>query len=593
MPSAETKTCQSCKQPFVIEPDDFAFYEKIQVPPPTWCPECRLMRRLTWRNERALYKRTCDLCKGDIIAMYPANTTFPVYCRDCWYSDKWDATTYGRAYDFSRPFFEQFHELMQVVPQIALQVSTSPGSEYVNQVANCKNCYLIASGSDNEDCMYCYRILNSKNVVDSSFMHRSEYCYGCVQSLEMANSQFVVDGIGSSDISFCTDVRNSQGCFMSANRRQAKYVFKNETLPKERYEKYMADVDTGSYKKLESYRADFRKLHEQRLNKYMISKNAPGCTGNAVAESTECKQCLNVNRLERCSFALMLADAKDSYDVNNGCCQMELAYECSTVGVNTYNTKLSADVWPDVRNTTYSQSCRNDVSDLFGCVSLRKKQYCILNKQYTKEEYESLVPKIIAHMSEMPYTDKKGRVYTYGEFFPPELSLYAYNETPAQDYFPKTKSEAEALGFTWNDTEKKHYDITIAAKDLPDHIKDISDDIVRQIIGCGHEGECNHQCPGAFRITSSELQFYHQKNIALPRLCPNCRHYERFALTNPYRLWNRECACVGPASKTGSWKNSADHFHGKEPCPNRFETSYAPERPETVYCEACYNAEVV
>src|SRR3989344_5361870 len=52
----ETKTCQNCKQNFQIEPEDFLFYEKMKVPPPTWCPECRLKRRMVWRNERNLYR---------------------------------------------------------------------------------------------------------------------------------------------------------------------------------------------------------------------------------------------------------------------------------------------------------------------------------------------------------------------------------------------------------------------------------------------------------------------------------------------------------------------------------------------------------
>jgi hypothetical protein len=58
--NAETKNCQSCKQPFIIEPEDFNFYVKIDVPPPTFCPDCRLQRRMAFRNERTLYKRKCD-----------------------------------------------------------------------------------------------------------------------------------------------------------------------------------------------------------------------------------------------------------------------------------------------------------------------------------------------------------------------------------------------------------------------------------------------------------------------------------------------------------------------------------------------------
>jgi hypothetical protein len=52
-----------------------------------------------------------------------------------------------------------------------------------------------------------------------------------------------------------------------------------------------------------------------------------------------------------------------------------------------------------------------------------------LNKQYTKEEYEKLLPKIIAHMK------KTGE---WGEFFPISISPFNYEETPAMDYYPLT-----------------------------------------------------------------------------------------------------------------------------------------------------------
>src|ERR1044072_985042 len=72
MPS-EIRTCQSCKSAFAIAPEDFDFYKKIDVPPPTWCPECRMRRRYAWRNDRNLYRRTCDLCQKSIVTMYSPN----------------------------------------------------------------------------------------------------------------------------------------------------------------------------------------------------------------------------------------------------------------------------------------------------------------------------------------------------------------------------------------------------------------------------------------------------------------------------------------------------------------------------------------
>ena len=107
------KNCKNCLGEFEITNDDLEFYEKIKVPAPTFCPNCRLQRRLMMRNEKNLYKRICDLCKKSIIALFDSNVNFPVYCTDCWWSDKWDPTAYGQEFDFNKPFFEQFKELFR------------------------------------------------------------------------------------------------------------------------------------------------------------------------------------------------------------------------------------------------------------------------------------------------------------------------------------------------------------------------------------------------------------------------------------------------------------------------------------------------
>jgi len=231
---------------------------------------------------------------------------------------------------------------------------------------------------------------------------------------------------------------------------------------------------------------------------------------------------------------------------------------------------------------------------------LQKKQYCIFNKQYTKEEYEKLVPKIIAHMDEMPYIDKKGRVYKYGEFFPPELSAFAYNETLGFSEFPLTKEEALAEGYRWKDAEEKDYKVTLEPESIPDHIKDVSDGIMSESIRCAHKGECSDRCTSAFRITKQELDFYRANNIPIPRLCHNCRHVKRVRNQSGLKLWHRKCACIGSTSspqagensENGAYKNQAKHFHEAGKCPNEFETPYAPDGKEIVYCEQCYNNEV-
>ena len=106
--SSTHSTCQNCKNQFTIESEDFDFYSKIQVPPPTWCPDCRNLRRMLWREERTLYRSACGLCGKAIITVHSPDGPFTVYCRECYKSDKWDPLTYGRDYDFNKPFFLQY-----------------------------------------------------------------------------------------------------------------------------------------------------------------------------------------------------------------------------------------------------------------------------------------------------------------------------------------------------------------------------------------------------------------------------------------------------------------------------------------------------
>ena len=490
----ETKTCQSCKNQFTIEPDDFNFYERIKVPPPTWCPECRLQRRLVRRNERALYKRKCDLCNEEMIAMYQAGAPFPVYCRSCWYSDKWDPLQYGKEYDFSRPFFSQFQELQDVVPRVSLQVDRCIDCDYVNQAADDKNCYLVFSTTNTEDSVYSYRLINCRRTADSLIVWRSENCYEAVECADSADLSFCKNCNDSLGLRFCYDLRNSQNCFLSSNRRNASYLFRNEQLTRDEYLRRLQQIDTGSYRKLEQYKQEFQELIKKSLHKSINSKNAVGSTGQTFNNVKNCRDCFYAANDEDCRFCLFVNNAKDSRDINNGCCVMELEYEVSTTGVNGYNVKLSSDTWPDARDLIYCDSCRNGVSNLFGCISLRGKSYCVLNKQCTKEEYEKLTPRIIEHMSQIPYTDTKGRTYKFGEFFPPEIAPYAYNETPAQDFLPLVKEQALALGCRWAAEEEKKYQSTIKTDDLSDHIKDVQDSIVNEVISCAHDGKCQERC---------------------------------------------------------------------------------------------------
>ncbi|MCX6721281.1 MAG: hypothetical protein NT026_01620 [Candidatus Staskawiczbacteria bacterium] len=581
---AQTKTCQNCKKDFTIEPDDFAFYEKMKVPAPTFCPECRLMRKMTWRNERTLYKRNCGKCGKQIVSIYPTESPFVVYCQDCWWSDSWDPMATGAIYNFSRPFMTQFVGLLQQTPSVALFNTTPSNSDYCNYMSGARNCYLQLAGRESEEILYSNRIYMCKDSADCYTGTRNERCYQCIQcenSFNLKYSQYCDTCV---DSNFLFDCRNCQNCSFSTNLRGKQYYLFNRPYTKEEYFLKLKEFDFGSYKVMQDCIKKFDELRATALRKYAQMIKTSQSTGDNLKNSKNCKECFDFSgdNYEDCAYSHYIGiGLKDSYDVY-GLSRGERLYESLSLGFeSTENANyMFSQVVKGSTNIFYSLNCTGS-HDLFGCTGLRSKQYCILNKQYTKEEYEELLPKIIEHMNAQPYIDKRGRIYKYGEFFAPELSPFAYNETIAQEYFPLSKEEAEKQGYSWKDSDKRAYNVTKTAEQLPDNIKNVDDSIFAETIQCLHNQKCNEQCTQAFKIIPQELQFYKKMNLPLPRLCPNCRHYQRLVQRNPLKLWHRQCMC------------DKNHAHHTGKCTNEFETPYAPDRPEIVYCEQCYQQEVI
>ncbi|MEK9147616.1 MAG: hypothetical protein AAB593_01775 [Patescibacteria group bacterium] len=590
----ETKQCQNCKQNFTIDLEDFEFYNKIQVPSPTFCPECRMVRRMLWRNERALYKRKCDAPghSEDIISIYHEDSRLKVYDNKYWWSDDWDSMDYGRDYDFNKPFFEQFEELVRDVPQQNLFTKNVINSFYCNWAKDIKNCYLSFGLHDVENCMYSSLIPYTKDSSDCMITRNSELCYqtvDCLNSHKLFYSQNCESCVNSY---FLYDCKNCSDCIGCIGLRNKQYYIFNKKYNKEEYFKKLKEFNLGCHKTISEIKEKFNELNLKYPRKFANILKSFNIVGDNISNAKNCFYCFNSSKdLENLKFANYAVDrVKDSYDINFGGMKSELCYDViSCIGFKVFFVVFILEGY----NVQYSFNCHNS-NNLFGCVGLRNKEYCILNKQYTKEEYEKLVPSIIEHMNNMPYIDKKGRVYKYGEFFPAELSPFAYNEIIAQEYFSLTKEQAIEQGYKWKEQEERNYNIDIKTQDILDDIKYIENDIIGKIIECEHQGKCNEQCVTAFKIIQREFEFYKKQNIPIPRLCPNCRYYQRIKQRNPLKLWHRKCQCAGKTSDNKVYKNTIEHpNHKQEHCSVEFETSYSPDRQEIVYCEKCYQAEVV
>lgn len=541
------KTCKKCIKAFNIPERDHEYYKKINVPEPTLCPKCRQQRRYAIRNERHLYHRDCGLCGKKIISMYSLDKPFPVYCQDCWWGDKWDATEFGREFNFNIPFFDQFAELQAKVPRMNLGIVNSENCDYCNFVGNCKNCYLIFGPVYSQDCMYGSPYY-SKNCVDDLVIRDSELCYECVDCRKLYNCLYCQDCFESDHLMFCYDLQGCNECIACAGLRNKKYHIDNKPFSKEEYEKVKKAIDLCDPYQMKALKERLKKIKLSVAHHYMPNANVQNVTGSHIYNSKNTFHSFFSDKCEDCAYCMQVVDLKDCYD-NNYTEENELCYEyLGNYGAkNTFFSTFSRHTY----NVFYSEYCIS-AKDLFGCSAVRNKDNCILNKQYSKEEYEKLAPKIVAHM-------KKNN--EWGEFFPVSYSPFAYNETVAQEYFPLSKEEAVGKGYKWKEPDER--DFQKQTCEVSAEIKDVQDSITKEILAC-------KSCKKNYKIIPQELKFYREMNLPIPSKCPDCRHQDRMAIRNPRVLYDRKC----------------------DKCEKPIQTTYAPEREEKVYCEECYLKEV-
>ncbi len=548
------KVCVQCRQDFEITDADLAFYDKVSpviagkkqsIPPPRLCQDCRMQRRMAHRNERKLYHRKCDATGKQIISIYSPDTSLKVYEQRAWWSDDWDALSHGRNIDFSRPFFEQFTNLQRDVPRLSVFNQNCENSDYTNQSYDNKSCYLCSAIGDSENLYYVQNATRLKDSMDTSYSQNGELLYECVDTYDSYRSVKLEQCIQCSDSWLLYDCVNCRHCFACVGLRNKEYHIGNKPFSKEEYEKQVVSYRLSSRHSFETHAKAFVTFLLRFPKVAAWIKQSENVSGNNIRNSHNAVNCFDVFDVQDCrhsSWIFKSTDVSDAYGMGKS----QLINEC--IGVEDVTRVCFSSVTSDSCDCLYTDLCFS-CHDCFGCIGLRRKQYCILNKQYSKEEYEALVTKLIAHMQ---------KTHEWGEFFPVSVSPFAYNETIAEEYFPLKKKEAIERGWQWHDDQESEKYLG-PKTDVPASIDDVPDTICNQILRCELTGK-------PYKIIPQELKFYRSMGLPIPRRCPDQRHKDRMALRNPRYLWSRTC----------------------DKCGESIETTYAPDRPETIYCNTCY-----
>jgi len=515
------KICEHCQKEFFISAGELSMYEKVGIELPTLCFFCRIKLHLSFWLFGKFRKGVSDLSGESLITVLPINSRYPIYTLKEWHSDAWDAMDFGVDYDPTQSFFKQLKELQDKVPHPHQNGIKNTDCDWCDDVWNCKNSYLSRSMDECEDLYYSYRNLKVKNSIDVVVCFDSERCFdsvNCHHSYKIFYSRNSRDCV---DSYFLLDCRNCQNCTMCWNLRGKSYCIENIQYKKEEYEQKLKEFKLDSYESIQNHKKHLEEIaqkeavHRENFNLKIFDSG-----GDNLINTKNCHKCYVISDSEDCYNMLRGLRSKSCIDVG-GCWNSELLGNCSSCD-GGYAEKYC--VWSSSRFSEYLDLCI-ECEYCFGCVGLKKKKYCILNKQYEKDEYEKLKNQIINDMK------MRGE---YGKFLPYAMSAGPFNFSTSFLYFPETKKEdILKLGGYWEDLDESHIE-GMSTNQLPDSINDVDEKICSQALICPETG-------WRFNIAPNELIFYKQNNIPLPRYHFDCRIKKNLKYTSVLQSYPYSC----------------------------------------------------
>ncbi|USN57704.1 MAG: hypothetical protein H6767_04920 [Candidatus Peribacteria bacterium] len=312
----ETKTCKHCSVNFDITDKDVEFYEKVSpsfggkkylIPSPTLCPDCRQQRRLSFRNERTLYKRNCDATGKPMISMYNPEVPYTIYHPEFWWSDQWSAFSYGKTIDFECSVFQQIDTLYHTVPLYSLGVSymTMQNSDYNNMAGYLKDCYMLTNSDDDDSCLYGKGVNRCASCVDNLKIYDSERLYECMSCYNCNDCKYLMNSEGCYQCEVSMNLLNCKFCFGCYNLSGKEYYLFNESLtPEEWKNRVQLICAEKSYVDIQKQLLSTSRIVKEK----QIDRNEDS-SGDYMYETFHCASCYDVEKMQ---------DSKYCFDLKRG-----------------------------------------------------------------------------------------------------------------------------------------------------------------------------------------------------------------------------------------------------------------------------------
>ena len=466
-----SRVCQITNATFQISSDEEKAIEFFKLPLPSLCPEERYRRLSSFVSGRKLFWRNCDATKKRIFTCYPPVTIFPVYDVDIWNSDNWDPLSFGRNYSLRRNFFEQLFILWQEVPRPSSFIKSAHNISAVNGCTEVSECYYIFDSSRVRQSFYSVGLFDSILCADCLNVYSSELCYDCVDVHHSRELRWSESCVHCSSSYFLANCKGCKNCLFCVNLADKQYHIFNKAVSAEEYNQTIAAWNFSDRFQVELAKEQFSNFCRQFPVPHIIADKIDKISGNYIYQSNQIIdsfECAESSQLINCHNLFRAKGCIDGFGFGDG---LSNAAQFVNVGSKGHNIRNCIECSGNVNDLTYCANCHSS-RHLFGCVGLRDKEYCILNKQYSKGAYFELIDQIDKFLKEAA---------DYGQFFPPRFSGYPYNVSLANETMPLSRVQAKLFGFNWSEeaedmalpSEKLKQDDRLA--DVPRGLVDFSD----------------------------------------------------------------------------------------------------------------------
>ncbi|MDD5770397.1 MAG: hypothetical protein PHE25_05500 [Candidatus Gracilibacteria bacterium] len=375
------------------------------------------------------------------ISRYPSTNRSPKLVSNKEFNENRDElTNYGFDFNENKTFFQNFEELFKKVP-ISPTISQMAGenTDFSDTIVASSNSYL--SNIVVEDCkniFYSFQVINhsedvfnSVRVIETSnVIYFSSIIYNSFKIFYSKNI------IGSNNIWFSNALQGCSECIFCDNLENKSYCIKNKQYEKNEYLKEKQEILKDKNNFLKYYK------EIKDIGKNIGSTNS---IGRYIIKSENVENGFIVSNTRNGRNVVFVGIGENFYDLFD--CGMEAKDFYGVCGGGTYSNNVYCSTQIETCSKMYYSFYCNNCSFCLGCIGLKNKSFCILNKQYSKEEWYELANKIFSQM------DKDGIL---GDFFPGELNPFYFNDTMAyliDDSF--TKEEVEKEGYMWRDEKIK------------------------------------------------------------------------------------------------------------------------------------------